>query len=794
MAELRYAIRSLVRTPGFTIVGICSLAIGLSLTAVTAAVVNAYLLRSLPYAGAERLYRVSYAPPGPWEPRGMSGLDWRSVNDVVEYPVTSASVTYYLRGREFARSVRGLRVAQGFVEGLGVRTVLGRTLEESDFAAGAEPTALIGHGLWREQYGADPHVLGTRLPLDVEGGAQTSERFRIVGVLSEGFYFGRDSRETVDLLVPLTTPARTYMVRLRAGVPVAIAQQRITEAARRVALDLPEEWDGVTLTSVREQYVAELRPVLNGVSIACGVVLLIVCVNTAVLMLLRTQRRQKELAIRTALGCERWRLARMLLVEAAVICAAAGLIALLLAGLSLQVLAPIIETQLGRPAPAGTSAIAIDSRVLLVLGAVGVVLASAISLLPLMASAGGRLGDVLRRETAMTTGSRSMRRFRSSLVVLEIAGTLVLLIGCGLMLRSVVGMLHVDLGFDSNRLVRARVVLRGADYTHPAAFSGFYSQFSERLGRMAQTPVAFTNWPAFVERPSHIVETPGGVEQRAGAISVSAGYFSMFGIQLTGGREFTPADTAESEPVVVISATLARRLWGDEQPLGRRIRVIEPTPDGPRAGAWRTIVGVSADVRQAYDDRELGDLYVPLMPTGRFGSFYLRTDAPLSALVPMMRAAAAEIDPHAVVDLPRTVSSENHELAGTGVLTALLAGVGAIAGFLAVLGMYGVTAYAVQQRARETAIRIALGAASGAVVRSFMRESVRVLAIGLALGLAAGTLAADLLEAQLFGVRRFDVPTLAAASAVLGLAGLMATWWPSRRAALRDPVTVLKEG
>lgn len=794
--DLRFAVRALRRTPGFTIVTVSSLALGFALTAATVAVVNAYLIRSVPYPAADRLYHVMYAPPGPWEPRGMSALDWSSLVDVVEFPITSLGDTFYLTDREFSQSARGLRASRGFVEGLGVRAVVGRSFNEFDFAAASDRVVLIGHALWRDRYGADPGVIGRMLRADREEGDGSVEIFRVVGVLPADFYFGRDSRDKVDLLVPLTSPARTYMVRLRAGVPRLFAERRITEAARTVASGLPSDWSGVHLESVRERYVAQLRPVLVGVTVAAGLVLVIVCANVAVLMLLCTVRRQKELAVRAALGSGRGHLARMLLVEAGFLCVAALAAALALTQVVLQLIAPLIETQLGRPAPGGTAAIAVDSTVLLIIGGAGLGIALSLSLFPLLTPWQHRLSEALRRDGTVGPDGRSMRRLRVALITFEVAGTLVLLVGCGLFVRSAVTMVRTDLGFEAERLVRSRVVLRGADYADAQAFAGFYDRFAERVSGATQSAVVFTSWPPFIERSKQSVEVDGRVGQQAsaGAILVSAGYFGTFGIQLQAGRDFTAADAATgAEPVAVISETLARRLWPDGSAIGQRVRGVEPTPAGAKTGPWRVVVGIAADVRQAYADSEVGDLYLPRAAEDRFGSFYVRTDQPPGLLLGTLRAIAAELDPHAMIDAPRSVASENRELAGTTFLTAMLTGFAAIAGLLAILGIYGVTAYAVQQREREIAIRMALGAATGAVVRVFLKEGALVLAIGLGFGLIGAVVAGRVLENRLYAVRSVDPWTMASTCVLMAAAGVLATWWPARRASNRSPIVALKD-
>jgi predicted permease len=794
--DFRLAIRTLRRTPGFTLVGVTSLAVGFALTASTVAVLNAYLLRSLPYAEADRLYNVRYAPPGPWEPGNIQALDWRSVEDVVEFPITASGDTFYLADRGFTQTVRGLRTGLGLIEGLGVRTALGRTLAAPDFRPSSDPVALMGYALWRDRYGSDPSILGRQIRTEEETGGRV-QSFEIVGVLPPDFYFGRDSSARPDLVIPLTEPRRTYMVRLREGVPPAFAEQRLTAAARSVATGLPEAWSGVQLESAHERYVGPLRPVLTGITIAAGLVLAVVCANLAVLMVLRSVRRHKEIAVRAALGAERRHIARMLAAEGGVLCVGALAFGLLLTAWVLRALAPVIETELGRPAPGGSAAIAVDGTVLLIVGGVGLIVALGLPLLVLFAPWQHRLADALRRSGTSATEGRSLAHLRSGLIAVEIAGTLILFIGCGLLLRSAATMLGTNLGFDADQLVRSRIVLRSADYPDATGFFRFYDQFTERLRATAGAPVVFSNWPPFFDLPTQSIEADGRVGEglKGGAIQVGGEYFTALGIPIRSGREITRADGTAAAAVAVVSGSLAERLWPGQPALGRQIRAVVRTEGGDSPGPWRTVVGVAGDVRQEYADTNVADIYMPITPAsaGRFGSFYVRTDRPLGSVLATARSVAAQIDAHAVVEPPRTVVSENRQLAGTTFLTSMLTGFAAIAGALAVLGIYGVTAYGVQQRQREIAIRMALGSPGDQVVSLFLKQGAMVVALGLGLGLAGASAATRVLQHQLFGVGPFDPITLAATSLLLAAAGIVATWWPARRAARANPVMSLKE-
>jgi putative ABC transport system permease protein len=475
--DVRFAARGLRRTPVFTVVATASLALGLALTTSTVSVVNAYLIRSLPYPEADRLYHVRYAPPGPWEPRGMTGLDWTSVEDVVEFPIASAGESFYLTDGGATLLLRGLRATRGFVDGLGVSVAAGRRFTEQDFVAGSERVALIGHSLWRDRFGSDAGAVGRMIRAEPESRPGGSETFRIVGVLAPGFYYGRDSRTGVDLLVPHASPVRAYMVRLREGVPPAAAEHRLTDAARRAATSpIPADWTGVQLESAHERWVRSLRPVLLGVTVAVSLVLVIVCANVTVLILLRSTQRQKEVAVRLALGSGWRHLARMLLAETVLICGAALAAGVAITALLLGTLAPLIETQLGRQAPSA-SGIAIDNTVLLIVGGVCLLVAVSLSLAPLT-SWGRGLTNALQQDGRVASEGRSMRRLRSGLIAFEIAGSLVLLIGCGLMIRSAVNMMATDLGFDAEGLATSRIMLRARNYPDAAAYRLFHERFA----------------------------------------------------------------------------------------------------------------------------------------------------------------------------------------------------------------------------------------------------------------------------------------------------------------------------
>jgi putative ABC transport system permease protein len=801
--DLCYGARMLGKRPGFTVVAVFTLALGFALSATTLAVVNAYLIRSLPYPAAQRLYRVIYAPVGQREPGNLAALDWRSLSDVVEVADNSApSGGFYLTEGGSPQEVRGLQAGRGSLEALGVRVTLGRSLRDEDFHTGAEPVALLGQSLWQELFGADPNIIGRQFPLRRGNATEPPEMLRIVGVLPPEFRYVREyAREAVEFVTPLRVPRQTYMVRLREGVPVALAERRITEAIRSFASSFPPNWGGVRLESIQAAYVRELRPVLLAITVAAGLVLVIVCVNVAVLVLLRALRRQKEMAVRVALGAGRKHIISILVAEASLICGAALVAGLALTGFTLRLLAPIIEERLRRPIPGGASALTIDSTVLLSIGGVGVLVALSLAFIPLLTPWERRLADVLRREGRSGTDGPGMRRFRSALIALEVAASLALLVGCGLMIRTVVHLVRTDLGYQTVHMVRARASLPPRTYPDEAACLRFYDRFTERLTALPHEPFALTNFIPFYEYPPQEFEVDGAASDKpsANVMAVNESYFGLFGIQLRQGRGFTAGDRLGAEPVAVISETLARRLWPDGGALGRRIRTSEQTSLGAPLTVWRTIVGVAADVRQTHTDTDLRDVYLSFAQApSRFGHLYLRTERPPSGWFEQLRALAKEIDPQVMISGRLTEGNSLQDqaerlLAGPKFLMSLLTGFALFAALLAIIGIYGVTAYAVQQREREVAIRSALGATPGAIIRMFLKDGGLVLAIGIGGGLGGAVAVARMLANQLYGVQPFDVTTLLGACAFMAAAGLLATWWPARRAAARNPIASLNE-
>jgi putative ABC transport system permease protein len=795
--DFRFAARALGRAPGFTVVAVSSLALGLAIAASTLVVVNAYLVRSLPYPAANRLYAVRYnaAVNGAREPTGMSAIDWTSLSDVVEYSATSVGETFHLADRGSAETARGLRVSEGFIQSLGMQPVIGRSFQPEEFREGAERVVLISHAFWRSRFAADPTIVGRQLRTYTQSeGRSVETSLRVVGVLAPLFWY-QHNREGPDVVVPLRVPARTYMVRLREDVPVADAERRMTDAARRVGSAFPDDWPGVQLASVHERYVAGLHPVLVGITIHAALVLVIVCANVAVLMLLRNVRRQKEMGIRLALGAGRRHIVRMLTTETCLLCGAALAVGLALTGITLKVLAPFIERYFERPAPGGLSVAALDPTVLFAIGGVGVLVAASLAFIPLLPAGQRRLGDALRREGRSSTDGPAMRRLQSTLIAFEVSGSLALLVGCGLMVRSIVNLVRTDIEFQMTNIAYVHLVLP-ATYDSPGALAGFYDPLVERLSASSQSPIALADHLPFSEPRSQSVQTDDGVgaNDQAGVRAVNPAYFATHQSDIVQGRTFTESDRLGAEPVAMVSETLARRLWPNGNPLGRRLRAGQAPSETSLSTPWRTVIGVLRDARQTYADSDLRDVYVPFSQApSRFTSVYQRTDHPFSTWFPAVRAAVADINPFVTINDSGPLASKDQQMAGTKFLTSVLTWSAGFTAFLALLGIYGITAYAVQQRQREVAIRLALGATGDSIMRMFLKEGGIVLAAGLAGGLLGAVVMARMLERQIHGVKSLDLSTFAAMCVLMALTGLLATWWPATRAATRSPSGLLNE-
>ena len=792
MRDLRFALRSLLRSRGFTATAVVTLAVGITFFTTAVVVLKAYLLTGLPYPAAERLYWVRYAQPNQDAPQRMETLDWPSLSDAIEHPIAWDLDMFYLPGGEYAESAPGAWVTEGFVRGLGIQPAIGRGFDANAFVAGGPNVALISHRLWTTRFGGDSAVIGRTFTAYVSDRPDEAETFSIIGVMPPSFWH---INAYTDILAPLRASTYPYMVRLRPGLSRAAAAARITALVRSSSASLPREWS-VRLESVREMHVSQVRRQLVTASIAAGLVLLVGCGNVAGLLLVRWARRQREIAVRTALGAGYGAIARMLVAEGTVIAAAATVLGGFASSALLGWLAPLAQQQLGRAAPGGADAFSIDIHVIAFAAAVGTATAVLCSLVPMIGLLRPSLLTLHAGSRGATDGPRS-RIVRNALVTLEIAVSLALLSAASLMLRSVGEMLRVNVGYNTEQLLTASVTLRQARYPDAPAWSRV---FDRMLAALESTPgvetAGLTNmYP--LQQPSSVTiaaARPGGASARAPLHSVSTEYFEVLEIPLNAGRRFARSDRAESEAVAIVSETLSRRLGLGADAVGSYVDITGGADRGGSIPVRRRVIGIARDVRQGLADEDLADAYVPIaqVPT-RFGFLIMKASVPPVEALQPVRATLRQVDPELALDRVRPFDSLVDALmVRPRFMTTLLGALALAAVVVAVVGLYGVIAYSARQREREVAVRLAVGAAPRQIVALFVRDGARLMSAGLAAGLVLTILTTRLIESELFGVSPRDPLALSGAALALALAALAAIWYPARRAAVTDPAIALR--
>ena len=802
LQDLRYAVRTLVERPGFTVVAVLTIALGVGGTTAMFGVVDAVLLRPLPYAEPDRLVMLWTRTPG--GPQAAASwpefVDWReqshSFADMAVWRGQSVSLT---GGAEPERVV-GAFVSDRFFPLLGARPALGRTFtaEETDPAT-ARPVAVLGHGLWQRRFGSDPGILGRSLVLN-------GQSHTVVGVLGPDFDGGNAPAHGwfmgCDVFLPISYfPNKKGLARgeteilvlgrLRPGVDASQAGTDMAVVARRLEQVYPDTHAGrgVEIVPLHEQIVGSFKPALLVLLGAVGLVLLIACANVANLLLARASRRRRELALRAALGAGRTRLLRQLLTESAVLALLGGALGLLVGHWGLALLMSL--------APAGVlpGSLTLDGRVM----AFALVLTAAtgvcFGLVPAIQASRPDLDGVLKEAGRGGSGSAG-HRFRDVLVVAEVTLSLVLLVGAGLLLRSAVALQRAELGFRPDHVLTAEFRLPPARYPEPRVIAAFFRQTLERLravpgiesAALARAVPFSGNGGSTTLQVEGELEPPKGREPVAQLNIVSPDYFRTMGIRQLEGRDFDEHDTADVPSVAVVNETMARQLWPGMDPIGRRLRL-------PDAG-WVTVVGVVGDVRHSGpSEPPQPQIYTTHEQDARiFACVVARTAGEPMAMAAPMRAALWAVDKDQPVWKVRAMEELITGSRGTARAMSLLVGVfAAVALALAGVGIYGVMAYAVSQRTREIGIRMALGAASGRVLRLVVGRALVLTSVAIVLGAIGATVLARLLGTLLFGVGPADPVTFGVAAAALASVGTLAAYLPARRAARIDPVRALAE-
>jgi putative ABC transport system permease protein len=797
--DIRYGLRALLSKPAFTIVAVLALALGIGANTAIFSVVNSVLLRPLAYPESERLVMV-------WEERTSLGFpadtpapanffDCREQQSVFEDMAAMADRAFNLTGTGEPEKIEGQRVSASFFPLFGVAPMRGRAFLPEDDMPESSPVVIIGHALWQRRFGGDEGLLNQTISLN-------GQPHTVVGIMPPGFDFPERNQMWVPIAFSQDEASRRgshylmVVARLKQGVSLTQAQTEMSAIAARLEQQYPQTNTalGAKVVPIHEELVGNLRPALLILLGAVALVLLIACANVANLLLARAASRQKEIAIRSALGANRSRLVRQFLTESMLLSITGGAAGLLLAFAGLKSLTALIPPELFRGRE-----ISMDGSVLIFTIALSLLTGAIFGLAPAMQAAKINLNETLK-EGGKGTVAPSRPRLRSALVIAEIALALVLLVGAGLLINSFLRLSNVEAGFKTDNLLTVEVVPQQNKYDTVEKRTAFYTQVLERVGALAGVESAgvITNLPLTFKGNNASFTVEGLPEPPPDQVAIAAtrlispDYFRTMSIQLVSGRGFTRQDINDRAQVAIISETMARTYWPGEEAIGKRIKIGRYSSTNP----WITIIGVAANVRQFELETETRpQLYLPYSQLDFFEPRHLvvkTTGDPLS-FVASAREAVWSVDrdqPVSNVSTMETIVSES--LAGRR-LTMLLLGIFAgLALLLAAVGIYGLISYAVTQRTHEIGIRMALGANSRNVLGMVVGDSIRMIAIGVGVGLAAAFFLTRFMRSLLFGVSETDPVTFAVIPALLAAVALAATYIPARRATRVDPMVALR--
>jgi predicted permease len=798
--DLRYAVRSLRRAPGFASVAIITLALGIGVNTAMFTVVNGVLLRSLPFAQPDRLFLVSYREPGnPWMPEPVLSdhnyLAFKARTRAFASVATFSGGLVTVTGGGEPERISGALVTPELMGILGVAPAIGTTFTADDGKPGRAPVALLSDQLWRKRFAADPLIVGKLVV--VNGVSHT-----VLGVMPAGFDFPAHAalwQPTEVTTNPHNSWSRPVVGRLRDGVTREQALAELNTIVPQLSGHPGVKRDKLVaeVVALKQFVVGDIERALWIFAGAVGFVLLIACANVANLLLMRAASRQQEIAVRAALGAERPRLVRQLLTESVVIAATGGALGVLLAIVGVRALIAL--------APIGRipriDELHVDAVVLSFTAGLSLITGLVFGLAPALRATRRELRDSLGQGARTVTARHG--GLRAALVVAEIALALVLLTGAGLMIRSFARMRSVDLGFRPENVVAMTVDLPASTYRDAQAMQRFHHSMLDGLAALPGVEaVGAVNWrplgDGLIAGDFHLDdgrELPKGAAW-ADKLVVSAGYFRTSGIRVRSGRDFADRDDASAPGVVIFSASLARRLWPNVNPLGKRITMDDkPKPDSE----WLTIVGVVDDVVQkgvtTAPDAALYQPYAQVQSTFflEHMTFAVRTASSPATVTAAMRAVLRSVDK----DQPaQRIATMNELIAATTAeplfQTRLLALFSTLALVLAAIGIYGVLAYSVAERMHEIGIRVALGAQARDVSRMVVRRTLALSLPGVALGVLGALAVTRVLDRLLFGVKPNDPATLAAVATLLAGVALVAALIPARRAARVDPMIALR--
>jgi putative ABC transport system permease protein len=805
--DIKYAVRSLRLNPAYAAIVLGTLALGIGANAAIFSVADAVMLRPYPYPDMDRILVLTESVRGQQQQMSVAWptfQDWQAQNQSFEHLGIYRNTVVTLTGGDQPERLNGAMASSGVFGAMGMQPVVGRVFGPADDAPGSPRVAIISERVWRGRFNADPGLVGQTAVLN-------NEPHVIVGVMPAGMRFPSRLTDVWLSLGPFiptfpasrgSHPGLFAVARLKPGVSFEAAVADMDTVARRIGAAYPDTNKNLaaSMTLYYEQIVRGIRPTLVVLLGAVGFVLLIGCANLANLMLARSERRQREIAVRSALGAERRRIIQQLMTESLLLAVAGGALGVLLATWIVKLLVASRPVTIPR-----IDLVAVDARVIAFAAALSLVTGVVFGLVPALRASTPDLLSSLKQSGR--GGQVSSRRFRSTLVVVEVALALILLVGAGLMIRSFTRLMAIDPGFNPDGVVTMRLTLPPSKYPEVERWTAFHEDLLQRVSAIAGVTSVGINSAIPLEgggseagvavegRPLPTHDTPGPTTLFQAS---SAGYLPTMGIPLVRGRYFTDRDARNAAPVVIVDETLVQRVFPGEDPIGKRIS-FEFHGTNPR---WREIVGVVGHVRHygLASEPPFVQVYVPFgqlpiyMETRRPAmALAARTALPPEALTGAIRRELAAIDrdiPVYGVGTLRTYLAQNTEQPRLSMM--LLSGLGALALVLAVIGIYGVISYSVAQRTQEIGLRMALGATRSSVMWMVVGQAAIPIGIGIGLGIGGAFALSSYLRAMLYQVSERDPATLTAIALLLTIVGLMAAIVPARRATRVDPLVALR--
>jgi putative ABC transport system permease protein len=799
--DFRYALRQLRKNPGFTAVAVITLALGIGANTTVFSTVNSMLLRPFPFPNLDRMVTVWETAPqyNHLSPAPANFLDWSEQSTQFEELAAVHGWDANLTGANLAEHVEASQVTADFFSLLGMPTQSGRYIGSADFRGGVAPVVVVSHGFWQQFLGSDPSLVGKQLLLN-------GQPFTVIGITAADLDFPTGSKIWTPL--DLTGAAKddrdhhylTVFGRLKNGVSISQAQANLATIAASLAQRFPKSNTGLginvrgTVDDINNDSTQFLM-LLAGAAIF---VLILACANVANLQLARGSERQKEIALRTALGASRWQVGRQLLVESVLLALLGSAGALLLSAwgnnLMTRSIPPFILEHI-----AGLQHLQIDTRVFLFTLLVAVATGVVAGVAPVWHFSRPNVNDTLKEGARSSTSTTSRKRLRTLLVTCEIALSLVLLVGAGLMVKGFRALITHDMGFDRSHVLTFHTVLSKEKYHDKDRIRGYYEQALrniqalpgvESAACLTSVPSGWTwNWMEF--NAEGAPPAAPGVKPFAISQIVTPGFFSTLRVPLQQGRLFSDQDTSDAAPVAVVSASLAQQSWPGQNPLGKHIRIGRPEEGQP----FRTVVGIVGDVKpNAMDHDPTPTAYVPLAQQPEIASaFVVRTSGDPLNFAGLVSKQILGVDPaQPAYDLRSLDQVISDGLSGIELASQMMLVFAACALLLAAAGIFAVTAYSVTQRTHEIGVRVALGARRVDVLRMVVGGALRTATIGLGIGLTLAILLTRAVSSALFGVVQFDVITITLLTLALASVAAVAAYVPARRAAKVDPMVALR--